>query len=528
MHFFFTVHDAAGHTRRVQAHKDQSCTEALYLAGLLPSRPLCAGMGRCGQCSMRFDPPPSPLDADGKRLSPDDLERGIRLACLHPAPREGNVIMDTAFPAVRETSSPVANLSRRTTGAYTTLAVDLGTTTLEWSVERCDEPNSSSSPDTIAMGRELNPQFGAGSEVMSRLAFARREGGAVLRTAVLKSLQAAVKSTPVDAMCVAGNPAMIHLLLGLNVDGLATAPYQLDFRGDTVEELPRLPPCYIPPLLSPFVGADLSAGMVSLLDGTDKDHPNFPFLLADMGTNGEFILAMTPDDFTACSIPLGPALEGVGFPHGAMAGPGTITGFDLTPAGIAPRMYDASGPGTSGVAGITGTGYLSLLAGLRAASCLNEQGQFSPEAGPLAARLLSGLDKRHGEAYLALPLGTALYAADVEEMLKVKAAFNQAVSSLLHMAGLRAADLAAVFLAGNMGQYVRTDDLVRLGFLPQVLSHKIHAVGNTSLDGARLLAADIKARRYVRTMARHCRTLDLTNAPNFGEHYLQRMRFTYV
>ncbi len=542
MKFSFHAVDARGDTRLVTARKGQTCTEALYLAGLLPSRPLCAGMGRCGQCAAHFAPAPPPLGSDHKRIAADKLALGVRLACLHPAPENGTITLDSVFPIpIPEEQDKAAAPALKTVEKM--LAVDLGTTTVEWAVEHHGE--------IVAQGRELNPQFGAGSEVMSRLAFALREGPDVLQSVVLRSVQNILSTHgPVHALCVTGNPAMIHLLMGLDVSRLASAPYKLVHTGDTDETtLPALPPCYIPPLLSPFVGADLSAGLTSLLytgGSAQQDGlpPKFPLLLADMGTNGEFILALSENDFLACSVPLGPALEGVGFPHGAMAEPGTITGFDLTPAGLVPRLYTShvSFPATPGstlpatqcnkasarATGITGTGYLSLLSGLLTARCLDSHGRFTPETGPLAARLLSGLDKNKGEAYLALPDGMALYAADVEEMLKVKAAFNLAVSSLLDAAELRPADLSSVFLAGNMGMHVRPEDMIRLGFLPQVLSKRIIPVGNTSLDGARLLCRDHGAREWVRHMARHCRTLELAGDAEFGDLYLQRMRFTYV
>lgn len=528
MTFFFDATDSRGTTRRVAARQGQTCLDALYLAGLLPSRPLCAGMGRCGLCAMTFSPAPPPLDNDRKRISAEELAQGVRLACLHPAPIDGSVRLFTLFPetdVAEKDDKPIVQSTAEVENRI--LAVDLGTTTLEWRVEQ--------GGDVLAQGRELNPQFGAGSEVMSRLAFAQREGPDALQSVLLRSLRAVLRDHgPVGTMSVAGNPAMIHLLLGLDCSSLASAPYGLNYAGDREEQVAAdLPACYVPPLLSPFVGADLSAGLTALMYGKDGPSPvGFPFLLADMGTNGEFILALSEDDFWACSVPLGPALEGVGFPHGTMAGPETITGFDLKPTGLSPRFYGAeagpSGAPHASALGITGTGYFSLLAGLLTARCLDEAGSFLPNGGPLASRLLSKLDKHEGEAYLPLPFDMALYASDVEEMLKVKAAFNLAVSELLEAAGLRPADLADVLLAGNMGLHVCSEDMLRLGFLPRVLSARIHAAGNTSLHGASLLCRDPEARKWARRMARRCRTLELAGDAAFGEKYLQRMRFIYV
>ena len=65
---------------------------------------------------------------------------------------------------------------------------------------------------------------------------------------------------------------------------------------------PDLPPARIPPLLAPFVGADISAGMAAIAFGPDP--PRYPYLLADLGTNGEFALALSPEEYLLASVPM--------------------------------------------------------------------------------------------------------------------------------------------------------------------------------------------------------------------------------
>ena len=47
--------------------------------------------------------------------------------------------------------------------------------------------------------------------------------------------------------------------------------------------------------------------------------PRFPLLLADMGTNGEFVLLRAGLPPLLASVPLGPALEGIGLRCGGIA-----------------------------------------------------------------------------------------------------------------------------------------------------------------------------------------------------------------
>jgi uncharacterized 2Fe-2S/4Fe-4S cluster protein (DUF4445 family) len=151
---------------------------------------------------------------------------------------------------------------------------------------------------------------------MSRLAFASRSGGAeLLRGLVLDFLRRVIRMLPgpVERLGVAGNPAMMHLLLGLDFPA-GRRPYRLSYVGGGEMELaPDLPRAYVPPLLGPFVGADASAGVLSVRRAGARP----PFLLVDLGTNGEFVLALPDGNFLAASVPMGP-------PGGRGAGMGRL------------------------------------------------------------------------------------------------------------------------------------------------------------------------------------------------------------
>ena len=432
----------------------------------------------------------------------------------------------------------------------------------------------------VAEGRTLNPQAGAGADVMSRLAVARApEGRAVLaglaRRQLLDIMDSLAQSGAgrVTRLCLAANTAMTDIFLDRDVEGLCAARYRLAHCGDETVELPDFPPLYVPPLPAPFVGGDVSAGLAALLEA---DVPR-PFVLADLGTNGELALITETGQLWLTSVPLGPALEGIGPECGQLAGPGVVTGFTLTPLGLAAQFYEgarpdavdaadvarhhvtpgsacpcpacqgatagqnsAAGAGVGGAVarGISATGYLSLLALLLRAGVLRNDGQFvANPAMPLARKLAAGLEQpnpaaaptasdlpRSG-ARLRLPHGLWLAAADVEALLQVKAAFALALDALLRAADIPAGNVAAVCLAGTLGEYVRPDDLETLGFVPAVLAPRIRAVGNTALDGAALLALHSKKIPPLARMCREAVVLPLVDEPNFHTDYLRRMRF---
>jgi uncharacterized 2Fe-2S/4Fe-4S cluster protein (DUF4445 family) len=502
------IHTADGGRVALEPRPGETLARTIFLSRLWQGVPLCSGLGKCGLCRVRYlsDAPAWGRD-ELRKLGQDGVDRGWRLACLHPSEP-----CEVELPAPARSQRAVRTLTPAS-GDFT-LAVDLGTTSVHWTAL------SGSTP--VATGQELNPQTGMGSEVMSRLAAASTaEGRFVLRALIIDRLTeiAAMAARNMGGQCiglaVSGNPAMTYILLGKKPDDLASAPYALSYTGGDERKLGAgLPPAYIPPLLAPFVGADISAGLVAIEYG---DAPQYPFLLADLGTNGEFVLALSPQERLCASVPMGPALEGVGLSFGRTAGPGAVTGYTLTPAGLSATRYP--GP-PDGPPGMTGTGYLSLVAILLRHGVLDDAGRFGSGATPLTTIA--------GEPALTLDDGLSLPASDIEEILKVKAAFNLAMSTLLGAAGLTPSRLAAIHIAGALGEHVSLDDLETIGFLPPGAKARAVKAGNTSLRGTELILTDPGARAFARTLPDTITGLDLTADESFGDRYMQRMRFTYV
>ncbi|MDL2209862.1 ASKHA domain-containing protein, partial [Desulfovibrio sp. OttesenSCG-928-O18] len=120
-----------------------------------------------------------------------------------------------------------------------------------------------------------------------------------------------------------------------------------------------------------------------------------------------------------------------------------------------------------------------------------------------------------------------LHASDVEEILKVKAAFTLAVSRLLREAALPAAKIGRVFLAGSLGSHVQPRSLIDLGFLPPGLGTRVTLCGNTSLAGAALLLRHKELREPCTAWAERATSLDLAGDPAFGEAFAKHMVFAW-
>ncbi|MBQ9405556.1 MAG: DUF4445 domain-containing protein [Desulfovibrio sp.] len=526
--------EALGHALDIplSATPGQTLSQAIWLSGRIPPLPLCAGLGRCGRCRVRFlNAPPPPLPAEIRCLSANDLAEGWRLACRQRVPEgmtEVSLELPTASLARSEDRTFFRGTTTRSDLPELALAVDLGTTSLCW--RALDAQNGA----TLADGQALNPQAGAGADVMSRLAVAQAPGQrrrlAHLTRHLLRGILTELKSRRigrVTRICLAANTAMTDIFCNRDVRGLCAAPYQLSHSGNEMIDLPGLPPVYLPPLPAPFVGGDTSAGLASLLA---KDTPR-PILLADLGTNGELALLTHQKQLWLTSVPLGPALEGIGPECGQLVGPGVVTAFHLCPTGLkavfhASTMQEKLQKSTA--RGISATGYLSLLAVLLRTGILDRNGHFTRTATmPLTRRLTNDIQPGydHMGTRLRLPHGLWLSAADIEDLLKVKAAFVVALQTLFAQAKCNIADVACFCLAGALGTSADVADLLTLGMIPPTLKRVLRVVGNVALDGAELLALHEDMRPPLAQLCAQAHVLCLADDPHFHNNYLRQMRF---
>ncbi len=530
----------------------QSLATALWLSGKLAPLPLCSGLGRCGACKVRFlSAAPQAFEKEKEILGEEAIAQHWRLACRHDLGQllcnETHIrleLPDSAFALKKHKEMPLSSLvgsDSRTKAPLSALssvpvqlAIDLGTTSL------CYEAITMQG-HTVAQGRRLNPQMGAGADVISRIHLGMQaQGKKILAQVVHKAMQDIIcelaPAHEVQEIGLAANTAMTAIFLEKDLKSLAHAPYALPLEGHCQEHIPSLPLVYIPVQLAPFVGGDISAGYAALLMRQKQgQNTSFPFLMADLGTNGEFILAVHAQKAYVASVPMGPALEGIGLSHGHMAdgSHGIVHTVRLEPTGLMPVTLDGT-PAQK----ICGTGYISLIHALRKLGILSEQGLFceKPEGkkpSPFFTKVAENFEKINGSLALRLwPKHSAspmfLYAADVEEILKVKAAFSLAMKYLLQHAQLAPADIHHIYLAGAMGEHVQVHDLEGLGFVPQGAGARIQSLGNSALEGMAALLHTPSLRQELYQWSKGCTLVKLTEDEHFTEKFMQHMNFSHA
>ena len=409
------------------------------------------------------------------------------------------------------------------------LAVDIGTTTV--AAQLIDLADGS----LLATQTSYNLQIRRGSDVISRIDYARNpERQEELRSLVLETINgliaqlgAAVSIAPRDirAAFVAGNTTMTHLLLGLPPRYIREAPYV-----PTVNFVPELraqvvglnidPEAIVAcaPGVGSYVGGDITAGLLCTdLPVNNRD----VFLFMDIGTNGEIVIG-NADWMVACACSAGPAFEGAGIKCGMRAAEGAIERVSIGDDG---ETLHYSVIGACKPAGICGSGLISLLGELFRQEVVDRSGRFFQPPG-------TGRIVQH-ESRRAFLLATAeqtrtgkdlvITEADLENLIRTKAAIYAACSLVLENVGLSWDAVARVYIAGGFGRYMRIADAVFIGMLPDLPLERFRYIGNSSLTGAYIALLSREHRRRLAEIASRITYVDMSSNPHYMDSYVKAL-----
>ena len=163
---------------------------------------------------------------------------------------------------------------------------------------------------------------------------------------------------------------------------------------------------------------------------------------------------------------------------------------------------------------------------------LNPDGSFATykkveSSTQLTKMLMNRIKQVDNRTYFKVNEQLSLSSQDIEELLKVKAAFSLVVKELLEVSKLSTFDLKTIYLAGSLGLHTAPLDLEGLGFLPTGMHKRVKAVGNSSLRGAALLLQNKQARQAALDWTFHTTVLSLVDSDKFMDQYLDEMVFNW-
>lgn len=409
------------------------------------------------------------------------------------------------------------------------LAVDVGTTTLVVSLV---DLNSGRELDTISA---LNPQVTHGHDVITRITQVKGRQVSLqhLQEILVRELDRlgrelcqrhSISPARIYEAAVAGNTCMMHLLLGLDPVVLALAPYTSRIKGSIsirATELGFKSLCrahlYILPPISPFVGGDITAGILA----TDLADGPKPTLFIDIGTNGEMVL-VTENKTFACSVAAGPAFEGMNIACGMRAQPGAIESVWIEDDG--PRL-EVIGQGSP--QGICGSGLIDVVAQLRKKELINARGRIAADCAVPSLR--SYIRDRNGKRSFLLfaDRGRQVYISqqDIRQVQLAKGACRAGINLLLKEAAIGPEAVKRVCVAGAFGYHLKPASLIEIGLLPLEWHDRIAFVGNTAKVGALLVLLNRRFRDEAASLVRSVLTVDLVSHPEFDRQFIQAMLF---
>lgn len=489
----------------------------------------CGGEGSCGKCRVlvlagECQPPTA---EEYYWLNTAELELGIRLACFCRI--KGNIKLRFPKKAVPQillnASGETCSINAEIMDAPRRygIAIDLGTTTIV------------SSLFDLTTGKEmhvsarLNPQSSYGLDVMSRINYSSHDGGTKkLQCLLLDRLEemiyeccanAGIEASDIQEMAVAGNTIMLHILAGVDPSAMGRFPYtpvftsairvpaaQLGMHSLTAAEV------YIMPSVSAFIGADTVAGI--LATGLEQETGNT--LLLDLGTNGELVL-FSNHQLWACSVAMGPALEGMNIECGMRAEKGAADKVWIENNKLCLHII-----GEGEAIGLCGTGLLDTVGALVKAGIVakngrilmkNQQNQFADWSDSITE------SKQGRRFWLRHPLGreNGLYISqnDIRNLQLAKGAVCAGIKLLLDAAEIKTEQVHKVSLSGALGNYVNSEVLIELGFFPPEWQDKVSPVGNSALKGAIMVLMSSAARARALHVSQQIKCIDLTYSQEF-------------
>lgn len=546
--------------KSVTVEKGTTILEAARKIGIVIESP-CNAVGVCGKCKVKV--PLSNLVniiQDGKHLlSEDEQAQGFVLSC------SARVMADVVVEIISKNSNKTLQILNHgesfdikldsyikkeykdngktyvyageqiigeeegdTTALIYGIVVDIGTTTLVATLVNINTGEELSSVSA------LNPQSIYAQDVLSRIKFASDEKGLnIMYSSIIKEVSGLIekntKETGIDKRYIyevifSGNTCMIHLAANVNPYSLGKYPYTPVIRGgsylsanDHKLNISSKGLIYLPPIISSYVGPDITSGILA----TRLQDRKGTTLFVDIGTNGEMVIARD-GKLSSTSTAAGPAFEGMNITYGMRAQRGAIEYFNIEKDGsIEIKTIE------DGVAiGICGSGLLDIVGELVANKVIGKSGRFaSIENSSLPEVLRERLVKLDGKNAFKITEGIFLTQKDIRQVQLAKGAVRSGIEFLMQSKKVEANEVDKIQIAGSFGYHLRSKSLTNIGLLPKEFEGKIDFVGNTSKSGGHAFLLNKEYRIELENIVKNIEVIELSNGENFDKIFVKSLSF---
>ncbi|MFH1613383.1 MAG: ASKHA domain-containing protein, partial [bacterium] len=393
---------------------------------------------------------------------------------------------DYKITVVVDNEKIIALEQNDTTNKNYGFAFDIGTTTVVGTLMNLN------TGEEILTEVFLNKQTKFGANVISRINFCinQKNGLMQLHQEIINTIneiiikiakQTKIKKENIYEMCIVGNPCMQHLFFKISPKSLGIFPFVSVISNNFKEKssclklkINKKANVYSLPNISSFVGSDI-IGIIFVSEIYKKDKIS---LCIDIGTNGEIVLG-SKHRLLSCSTAAGPAFEGGEISCGMRATQGAIEKVILEDDVIVNVI------GNIEPCGICGTGLIDLVAEMLKKGILDSTGKFKTKKelqNNLSPLLLKRLD--NNAFYLSSKI--KITQKDIRNLQLAKAAIKAGIEVLKKILEIENEDIEQVYIAGTFGNYIRKENALKIGLIPNIDSSKIRFIGNAAQTGSKM------------------------------------------
>jgi len=543
----------------VMVEKGTTILEAARKIGVVIESP-CNAIGVCGKCKVKVVSGIENIIQDGEHhLSEAEKDQGFVLSC------QAKVIADVDIEVISKNSNRTLKILNHgqsfdielenyiskhyredgktyvyagkqligeedgdTANLNFGVVVDIGTTTLVTSLV-----NINNGEELYSISA-LNPQSIHAQDVLSRIKFASDEKGLeIMYSSIIEEINSLLtqitKETPIDKKYIyevifSGNTCMIHLASNVNPYSLGKYPYTPKLRGgsylsakDYKLNISEMGLIYLPPIISAYVGPDITSGVLA----TRLQDRKGTTLFVDIGTNGEMVIAKD-GKLSATSTAAGPAFEGMNITYGMRAQNGAIEYFNIEEDG----SIEIKTIGDKKAVGICGSGLLDIVGELVSKKVIGRNGKFvSPENSDLSEILQKRFVKLDGKTAFEIAEGVFLTQKDIRQVQLAKGAVRSGIEFLMRSKEVEADKVYKIQIAGSFGYHLRAKSLINIGLLPKEFEGKIDFVGNTSKSGGHAFLVNENYRHEMEDLVKEIEVVELSKGEDFDRIFVKCLSF---
>ena len=400
-----------------------------------------------------------------KRLTELQLESSWRLACLSKCHSDLSLEIGQ-FETIILADESTFDF---TPGSGLGIAFDLGTSTLVGQL--IDLSNGK----ILAVETAVNPQRKFGSDLISRLELALREGShemtRIIRARIGEMVEKMMRNQGemLHKMVIVGNTVMQHFFCGYDIKTLSYYPFNSRKLGMAVLSSGELgwekvncKQVLFYPSIGSFVGSDILAGILA----TGMHLKDSYSVLIDLGTNGEIVVG-NKELLLCASTAAGPAFEGAKISQGMQATTGAISSINMDQ-----KDWKCIVIGNTRSRGICGSGLIDAVQLFIDRGLIGEFGEIIS-----------------GDNEIALDANVSLTQKDIQEFQLAKAAIAAGIKILLRKLSIVNQEVEHIFISGGFGTYINLDHVTSLGML-EFPVERMHKMGNSALMGGKMFLFD--------------------------------------